>query len=376
MKKLLLFLIVVFLGYMTAFYTAGKENGYNDPFDFSHLERKLDAYMDFESSYSEETLTGDHFQNGLVLLEDEQYYDALDEFKEAVKQNDNAENNYWLGHAYLKTGDYMSANAYLTTAIEMDSEYAEAYRDRGITKYYQNYYDEAIEDLYTSTEHKIDDPKTYYFLSLCYETQSNYEVALQAAESALEYEKENIDYWFKAAYLAHILENYPLGLSYYHKVLQIDSTYRYALYNLGLIYSEKDNTDSAHYWYDKTIAHYPDYSLAYNNKGYLYQKKGNFEKAIDLYSTAIIYDPEDTRPVWNRGDCYMALKMYNEAIADYMKVYNLESNYYNSLFHIAECYDKMGDKKNALDYYVQYKKVATDESAYYEEVDNRIKNLN
>ena len=50
MKKFLLFLFVIFIAYLTAFYTAGKKNDYEDPFDFSYLEREEGFSFDFFSA--------------------------------------------------------------------------------------------------------------------------------------------------------------------------------------------------------------------------------------------------------------------------------------------------------------------------------------
>ena len=38
MKKILGFLAVILAAYLTAFYTKGKQNGYDKPFDFSMLD--------------------------------------------------------------------------------------------------------------------------------------------------------------------------------------------------------------------------------------------------------------------------------------------------------------------------------------------------
>jgi len=373
MKKFLLFLVVVFFAYITAFYTAGKENGYQDSFDFSYLEQKISDL--FKSDYNDSYLSNNHLQNGMDYLKTEEYYNALDEFYIALEEDYNAVNNYYIGYCYLMIEDYMNADTYLSRAIDSDPKFWEAYRDRGIAKYYQNYYEEAEKDLFFSTELNYEDPETYYYLSLCYEEQSQNEVALQSIETALKYDKENIDYWFKAAFLAYEVNKYDLSVKYYKSLLEIDSTHKFSFVNLGLNYAKQDKKDSAIIWYDKVLAIYPDYSLAYNNKAYVFQSDGDYLKAIELYTTAISFDTYDTRPVWNRGDCYFALGQFDNAITDYQNVYDMNSEYYNALFQIGECYEKKGQIIEALRFYMEYKTIASSESTYYDEVDKKIENL-
>ena len=176
MKKFLLFLFVIFSAYITAFYTAGQKKGYEDPFDFSILEQKLNDFFDIEPDKVE--IGDDYLQNGINYMEEGYYDDALGELFEALYENETTEINYYIGHVYLMKEEYMNAVSYLTTSINLDPENAKAYRDRGIAKYNQSNYEEAIQDLYFSTEFASEDPLTYYNIALCYKAQEKYEVAL------------------------------------------------------------------------------------------------------------------------------------------------------------------------------------------------------
>lgn len=373
MKKFLLFLVVIFLAYITAFYTAGKKNAYEDPFDFSQLEQKLNGLFDIEPDKIE--IGDDYLQNGINYLEEGYYEDALGQFFEALYENENSEINYYIGHTYLLTEEYMKAVSYLSTSINLDPENAKAYRDRGIAKYNQSYYDEAIKDLYFSTEFAPEDPLTYYNIAMSYEAQEKYEVALQSAETALKYDSTNIDYWFKAGDLAFDTENYKLACLYYKSLLTIDPIYKYALLNLGLSYDNLDEKDSAIYYYDKVLNLFPDYALAYNNKAYVFKKTGEYKEAMNLYNKAIELDPKMINAFWNRGDINFQLKNYKEAIEDYRRVYALNTEYYNTLYHIGECYELMDNSEQALIYYRKYKELASSDSKYFNEVEIKIKKM-
>ena len=208
MKKFLLFILIIFLAYITAFYTTGKKNGYDELFDMNKIVQKLNDIGN--NNYEDQGLfiSDDYIQNGLNYLDKEMYEEALDEFFNAVYEDENSENNYYVGHTYLLWEDYISAVDYLNTSIDLDPKNAKAYCDRGLAKYYQSIYDEAIEDLFFSTELDPENAEAYYNLSLCYESQGNNEVALQSAETAIQYDSLYIDAWFKAGYIAYELEEY------------------------------------------------------------------------------------------------------------------------------------------------------------------------
>ncbi len=371
MKKFLLLIGTVFLAYIAAFYTTGKKNGYDNAFDFDALIQKLDSLS------SNTGVPDDTFLNkGIYYLEQEEYGYALDEFFNALGEDDNSETNYYIGHTYLMKEDYIVALEFLNTAIELDAKNDKAYLDKGITEYMQGYYDTAINDLFFSTELNPEGPKAYYYLALCYEQNNQKEVALQSAETAIKYDSLYTDAWFKAGYIAFDLDSFNRARYYYTKLITIEPEHQYGLLNLGLSYSYLDENDSAILYYDKVIEHYPNYNLVYNNKGYIYQKLGQYLEAIKLYTKASQLDDSDTRSIWNRGDCYFAIGKYTEALTDFKKVYELNPESFNALYQIGEAYEKMGLINNALDYYKQYQALASSNSTYFNEVKDKIKKLN
>jgi tetratricopeptide (TPR) repeat protein len=367
MKKFLIILIVIAAAYLTAFYTSGKKNGYTSPFEFKLILKNLGITF--------ETKTLSHFEKGLLLLNEENYDDALKEFLKASENENTGEINYYIGHSYLLKGDYKNALDFLNKAIELNSENEKAWLDKGITKYNQALYTDAINDLYFSTELKPDIVEAYYYLSLCYEAEQKFELALQSAETALRYDSLHINARFKAGYIAFDMDSFKIAKFHYLTLLKTNPNHQFALLNLGLTYNYLEQADSAEYYYNKVIDLYPEYGLAYNNKGYLYQKKEDYKTAIELYSTAIKYDNSNTRPIWNRGDCYFAEKQYQKAINDYKTVFEKNNSYYNTLYQIGESYEHLNKIADALSYYEQYKSRTNSEGVYYKQVNEKIKKL-
>ncbi len=367
MKKILLIIFAVLSAYLTAFYTSGVKNGYDDPFDFEKI---------FEIKFPE-NIKKTSFENAVEELNNNNYETALEYFFDALNENNSDSVNYYIGYIYLQKKQYETALLYLNFASNFENADAKIYRDKGIAEYYLNDFNSAINDLYYATELNREDSKTYYFLGKCYNEQGKKEVALQSVETALLYDSLNIKALYEAGYLAMDIENYDKAVKYFQKYSNINNTddNKYAMLNLGLAYSRKGISDSALLWYDKTIEKYPDYSLAYNNKGYILQINKNYKEAIKLYNKALKLDSTNTYALWNRADCFKLTKKYKQAITDYKKIYEINPEYYNSLFYTAECCENLDNKEEALNYYLKYKSVAKSNSKFFNKVDNKINNL-
>lgn len=367
MKKLLLFILTVFIAYLTAFYVTGTKKGYKDPFDFNTIFN----FKGNSISIQEQSVK----EKGIENLERKIYEDALQNFFDALSEENTSENNYYIGHTYLLQNNYEDALHYLDIASDIDTDNSRVWLDKGIVKYYQKNYQDAINDLFLSTELSPEEAKAYYYMALCYDAQGKNEVALQSAETAVQYDSIDADSWYEAANLAYNIKEYSKSINYYKKVLNILPKDKYSELNLGLTYSKSGNDDSAMIWYDKVIQDYPDYSLAYNNKGYLYQKAEKYKLAISYYSKSIKLNSESTYPLWNRADSYYKLKEYENAIADYKKVYKINPEYYNALWYIGLCYEKLNQNKEAVFNYKNFIKKANTDNDYYQQAIQKIKKL-
>ncbi len=88
-----------------------------------------------------------HVKSGNHRLEDGNFNEAIDEFKEAIKVNPKHPNAYLgLGIAYLKLNKLDMALKNIDKAIDIDSEFAGAYANRGIVNDYMGEYKLAVAD--------------------------------------------------------------------------------------------------------------------------------------------------------------------------------------------------------------------------------------
>jgi tetratricopeptide (TPR) repeat protein len=174
------------------------------------------------------------------------------------------------------------------------------------------------------------------------------------------------------------------ALEYYEKSLWI------RLKNLGVLHPDVANVynNIGTAWkrkaeYDKALEHYekcliirlktlgvghPEVASSYNNIGDTWKYKNEFEKALEYYEKCLPIELKTLGgkhyDVANRyytiGNCNYELKSYSLAIDFFKKGYAI-----NKLggfpFNIAQCYESLNDKKNALDYYIQSAEIRKDD---------------
>jgi tetratricopeptide (TPR) repeat protein len=86
-------------------------------------------------------------KSGIVKLYQSNNYQALADFEAAAKYNpENPEIWFNIGNVYMNLRDYQKAIDYYTKAIGLKEDYADAYYNRGLVKFYRGENDLACED--------------------------------------------------------------------------------------------------------------------------------------------------------------------------------------------------------------------------------------
>jgi len=170
-------------------------------------------------------------------------------------------------------GDPTSALDYLDTAIELDPENAEAYRNRGLAHAQIKEYDESIEDLTKSIELDPAEYLTYTTLAQIYLIQEEYSQAIDAFSQAIErYEPE------KSSDLDIYVEGYL----------------RKGEAQLRLAFQEETTPEQREQLYEDLIAdtdlvltEFPDTGMALHQRGQAMRLQGRLNQAIKAYTDAI-----------------------------------------------------------------------------------------
>ena len=189
---------------------------------------------------------------------------------------------------------YNSNNAedkvyYYTQAIQLKSDYADAYYNRGVARGKQGDQTGAIIDYTEAIRIQPDDAQAYYGRGVSRNSQGDYTGAI-------------IDYT---------------------EAIRIKPDYADAYYGRGLSEKKRGNITAAIKDYNEAILIEPNHAQAYNNRAVIHSDQGNVNGAIKDYTEAIRSKPDYANAYYNRAINHIRNADTVEAIADYQKYLDL-----------------------------------------------------
>lgn len=149
-----------------------------------------------------------------------------------------------------------------------------------------------------------------------------YQEALDAFNTFLLSNPNNVSAWFYKGSILDKEEEYPEALRAYDNALRLSnspSTRRKLWYNKGIILDNTKEYYAAIDAYDRSIENDTENESqkAYYNKGNALYKTSNYEEAVLAYSGAIKLDPNYKKAIFNQGNAFYMQNMYKEAAEAY-----------------------------------------------------------
>ncbi|MFW6105173.1 MAG: tetratricopeptide repeat protein [Chloroflexota bacterium] len=314
----------------------------------------------------------EHFEQGNIYLEQEQWDEAITEYTKAIELNPQFAGVYAnRAVAYSQKDEYHLAIVdcekamELNASITLDTTVANAYMDRGLSYIKEGNYDKAIRDYTKAIEIDPENFFAYAFRAKAYGYKDEYDLAIADYSKAIELAPEFVlaDFYSDRGWAYYHKDEYNLAIADFTKVIEFNpedaeaySDRGFAHYVNGFDNSDRrefqlaiadldralelDSTNADDYTF-RAMAHaklgdcdkaIPDYTEAielapdadvYNRRGSCYQDIGEIDKAIADYSRAIELDPEYSAAYYNRAGAYVELGMDAEAISDLRKFLTL-----------------------------------------------------
>ena len=187
--------------------------------------------------------------------------------------------------------------------------------------------------------------------------------------------------------LWHKKGEYDKALGYFEKCLAIklktfgenhpDVATSYG--NIGQVWNKKVELDKCLEYYEKCLAirlitlgeDHPVVAISYNNIGSALENKGEYEKAHKYYEKCLAIQlktlgaehPSVAKSYFNLGDCFQKLDQCEYAIVAFQKGFkiNQKGGY---PFRIAVCYEELGNKIEALNYFIQCAEIRKEDPKY------------
>lgn len=246
---------------------------------------------------------------GSVAYRQHKYADAIGYYKKALNQakNEDPEIQTNLANVLRDSGKYDQALDHYRQAIKQRPDYANAYNNLGMTLYLIGRLPEALVEVTKATKLKESYAEAYYNQALIYKKLGRNKEAVRACELSLKYET-NPAYQDDTRKLIAQLSFSP------------ESNHMVS----GLTYMTKQKWSYAEQEFRQAVnAGNGSDPVAWNNLGLSLAKQGKYEQAISAYKKALGLKPQFAQAQYNLGqslrvigDLSAAKAAFKNAISD------------------------------------------------------------
>ena len=294
----------------------------------------------------------------IINLFEQQFSDSIAQINEKNEHLKASRDAYNEGLLLLEKENYIEAINHFTNAIIIDSIFSEAYLSRA--KCYEGPNDElAIADYLKAFE--LDSSQLAPLYSVAdLQFKSDKELAKQTYSLIISLNEAEYKALSQLGVIAFLAEDYQEAEqlfsqslvintnaytlndrgSCYRKMEQFDRAIQdylaaialntdlaFVYSNLASVYANQGEIEKALSYYDLAISKDVSYALAYNNKASILLESKEYDKANSAINKALVANPEYAPAYNNRGVIHHQLKKYKEAITAFDKAISLDANY-------------------------------------------------
>ena len=248
---------------------------------------------------------------------------------------------FYQGLASDNKGEYEEAIKKYDEAIELNSNYAEIYNNRGIVKNKLRKYQEAIADYDKAIELNPNYVEAYNNRGNAKKDLGQHQEAIADYDKAIELNPDFAGAYSNRGATKSNWGQHQEAIADHDKAVELDQNDAIAYNNRGIAKSKLGQHREAINDLNKAIGLIPNDAGAYNNRGFAKEKLGQHQEAIADYDKTIELSPNDAIAHNNRGIAKFNLRQYPESLNDLNKAIVLNSNY-------AEAYYNRGLVNKAL----------------------------
>lgn len=191
-----------------------------------------------------------------------------------------------LGELYFLVKKYDLAFEKINEGLKINKYYSDGYFWKGMIYREKNDKERAMSNFITAVEQDPDNFKAYMQMGLIRMNDGSKE-ALDHFNAAIKIKPNSTEGYYARAYYYQINKDLDKSIQDYTKIVELDSTYANAHYNLGIIRYELKLIDLAMLDFSRTIKINPKYAEAYYMRGLCEESKSMHDAAIADFEFAI-----------------------------------------------------------------------------------------
>ncbi|MDC1203390.1 tetratricopeptide repeat protein [Crocinitomicaceae bacterium] len=254
----------------------------------------------------------------------------------------------------LDTLELQEALKEIDAALQIDSNYVDAYREQASIYYNHDKFIEAVNSMSKAIELDSLNEDFYFSRAFIFKEMDSIILAAKDFEKVIGLDPEDLEAYYNLGVIHCENGLNEDALMDFEKVLEIDSTYVNAINYIGVIYKDLGIIDLAIKTYERGIALEQTDPLAaaycYSNRAAIYETQEEFEQALSDYTKAIALDPENPLRYELRANFYDQLgeDEENPALIDYSRAIDLDKENPERWSDRAEFHYYAGHDQDAL----------------------------
>ncbi|NQU27183.1 MAG: tetratricopeptide repeat protein [Candidatus Marinimicrobia bacterium] len=174
------------------------------------------------------------------------------------------------------------------------------------------------------------------------------EGAVEAYEKVIEFDSTFYQACYQIGVISTRMGDIDQAIAYYKKALNILPTYTKGWYALGLAQKRDTDPENAVISFQRAIDVDPTYARAYVAIGEIFLNRQEYENAIDKFQIAISVQPDYAKAYENLGITYTRLEQWADAITQLEIAVQFNPKSLTGWYHLAESFNKTSDCENAL----------------------------
>lgn len=205
--------------------------------------------------------------------------------------------------------DYELVIRFSSEKLQEDSlKNNEYFKSRAQAYYALEEFGLALRDFNSYLRMNPTDSYTYYNRGALKNILGQFELAINDFSRAIDFSTENpSDFYFARGAAYQTLKNYPKAISDYNESIECNPRNQEALNNLGLLFIEKKDYQTAMSYLDKALQIDADYISSLINRAYVLIELGHYKKALLDLRYALKLSPDN--PYANN---YMGYFLYKQ----------------------------------------------------------------
>jgi tetratricopeptide (TPR) repeat protein len=223
-----------------------------------------------------------------------------------------AERSYSQGLAQLSRDDFAKALPNFERAVEIDSNYAEAWYQAGFCYGVLGRHSDALKASRQAAKLRPDWAETYVNIGASSYALGQYKDAAEAYKQALKLDDDKPDTQYALGLTYNKLNRTDEEILAYKRAIALKPDHANAIEKLGVAYFKQRRFPEASAAFEQLKTYRPD-EKTYNYLGESLFELGKFDDAIDAFNNAVGYNPDFEQARYNLGRAY--LKANNSAMA-------------------------------------------------------------